>query len=431
MSTHSVPLPEGIHTRAFILGEGAIADLPRLVKENFPGCRPWIVADGNTWRVAGEQAQALFQAAGLQPHEPRVFPGTPRLHPNYSYSEELARTMPAAPVVPVAVGSGVINDLVKCASGLREVPYCCVATACSVDGYTSAGGAMSVNGTKKTVQCPAPYAICADTAILATAPAPMLASGYADLLAKLPAGGDWLIADALGEDPITHREWDLIQKPLRGWLAAPHDFRRVFDGLANTGYSMQMKHDSRPASGAEHLFSHVWEMEGLQCDGEDVSHGFKVGVGSLISNRLLELVRDHAFADFRAQMRPGLTAAGREAEIAGLLKRGCYGEGIPQTAMRKFRSGAALQERREAIERLWETMRQRLREQLLPTAELKRMLQAAGCPVSPSQINLDFAQALHGVVTAQLIRVRYTVIDLFYELGLLQTVAETVVRELM
>ena len=431
MSTHKVTLPEGIYTKAFILGEGALAALPELLKENFPGCRPWIVADGNTWRVAGEQAQALLASAGLQPHEPYVFPGTPRLHPNYSYSEELARLMPAAPVVPVAVGSGVINDLVKCASGIRNLPYCCVATACSVDGYTAAGGAMSVNGTKKTVQCPAPYAICADTAILATAPAPMLASGYADLLAKLPAGGDWLIADALGADPVTHREWDLIQKPLRGWLADPHDFRRIFDGLASTGYSMQMKHDSRPASGAEHLFSHVWEMEGLQCDGEDVSHGFKVGVGSIISNRLLETVRDNDFESLRPRMKPGLTVAEREAEIAELLKRGCYGEGIPQTAMRKFRSGAALQERREAIERLWEEMRRRLRGQLLPTDELRRMLQAAGCPVSPAQINLDYAQCLHGVLTAQLIRVRYTVIDLLYELGLLKSVAEEVVADLM
>ena len=50
-----------------------------------------------------------------------------------------------------------------------------------------------------------------------------LEKSIADLLAKLPAGGDWLIADALGEHPITHREWDLIQKPLRGWLADPHD----------------------------------------------------------------------------------------------------------------------------------------------------------------------------------------------------------------
>jgi glycerol-1-phosphate dehydrogenase [NAD(P)+] len=280
---------------------------------------------------------------------------------------------------------------------------------------------MSVNGTKKTVQCPAPYAICADTAILATAPAPMLASGYADLLAKLPAGGDWLIADALGEDPITHREWDLIQKPLRGWLSDPHDFHRVFDGLANTGYSMQMKHDSRPASGAEHLFSHVWEMEGLSVNGEAVSHGFKVGIGTLASVRLMGFVLDTTAEQARKLARPIPTLEERQAEITELLRRGCYGGGVPETALGKFQTGAAGEERRNLIFERWGKIQTGIREQLLPEAEILRLLRAAGAPTEYAEIGLDRAQYLHGIRTAQLIRKRYTVIDLLYEVGLLET----------
>ena len=47
---------------------------------------------------------------------------------------------------------------------------------------------------------------------------------------------------------------------------------RIFAGLAATGYGMQLYRESRPASGAEHFFSHIREMERLTYQGEEVSH---------------------------------------------------------------------------------------------------------------------------------------------------------------
>ena len=49
----------------------------------------------------------------------------------------------------------------------------------------------------------------------------MTASGYGDLLGKIPAGADWLIADALGIETIDPGVWDLVQGPLRASLARP------------------------------------------------------------------------------------------------------------------------------------------------------------------------------------------------------------------
>ena len=416
---HTIDLPSGLWTAFFVLSEGALDELPELLRTAFGSKRPWIVADGNTYRVAGERAFRLLELAGMEPYPVRLFPGKPRLHPDYRYAEELAAEMPAD-CVPVAVGSGVINDLVKCASGLRALPYCCVPTACSVDGYTSAGAALSVNGFKKTVKCPAPYAICADPAVLASAPPDMLASGYADLFTKVPAGADWIIADAIGEEPIRKDVWDLIQLPLRERLAVPHDLGKVFAGLASTGYGMQLYGESRPASGAEHLFSHIWEMEGLSQDGEEVSHGFKVGVGLLASTLLMEYVISHDPAELRPFMAPGMSETERLVEIDRLLVRGCYGLAPKETAMRKFLTGAALAERRDRIVSSWPGLREKLRAQLIPFETARAMLREAGCPVSPEAIGLDWEQFLHGIRAAQLIRIRYTVIDLLYELGLLE-----------
>lgn len=414
-----VDMPQGISTRAFLRGEDAILGLPELLQANFPGKTPWIVADDNTWKVAGEKAFQLLKDAGMNPAEPHIYPGTPRLHPDYALAEKLAAEMPEN-VVPVAVGSGVINDIVKTVGGINNVPYCCVATACSVDGYTAAGSAMTVNGSKKTVPCPAPYAICADTSILATAPGEMFASGYADLLAKVPAGADWLIADALGEDPIRKDVWALIQGPLKDQVSDCTDMMKIFTGLASTGYAMQMMKDSRPASGAEHLFSHIWEMEGLQFKGEDVSHGFKVGVGTLASTLLLEYIAEHDIKELAPRMKPVPTAEEREKEVDELLKRNCYGPGPKETAMKKFLSGEAGAKRREEIIAKWDPLRTAIKDQIFSSDKVRASLKAAKCPAAPAEIGLDMEQFTHGILAAQLIRVRYTSLDLLYEVGLLE-----------
>ena len=427
MSMPLIDVPEGLETKAFLLGRGALRSVPELLNTYFPGLTPWIIADGNTWNAAGKQVYDLLSAAGLKAAEPYLFPAHPRPHPDYAISQELARVMPEN-CVPVAVGSGVINDLVKCAAGIRNVRYCCVATACSVDGYTSKGGAMTVEGSKKTVPCPAPYAICADVDVLEKAPAPMFASGYADLAAKIIGGADWIIADTLGFEPIRKDIWELIQVPLRGQLADPSKMGPVFNGLASAGYGMQMYHDSRPASGSEHMYSHIWEMEGLTFNGEDVSHGFKVAIGTLTSTLLVEYVIGHDFDSLRSRMSKPLTEAERRKEIESLLVKNCYGPGPAETAVKKYLTPEQTLERRKLIESKWTELQRRLKERIIPFEELRAMLKKADCPTAPAQIGLSREQYLHAVPTAQLIRVRYTVLDLLYECGLLADACRSLER---
>ena len=419
MSLSLIPVPAGLQTAAFLLGHGVLESMPELLKKYFPGRKAWLVADDNTWNAAGKRVFQYLSDAGMSPAEPWLFPADPRPHPDYAVSRKLAEIMPENSV-PVAVGSGVINDLVKCAAGIRQVHYCCVATACSVDGYTSNGGAMTVDGTKKTVPCPAPYAICADVDVLEKAPAALFASGYADLLAKITGGADWIIADTLGFEPIREDIWQLIQVPLRKQIADPSDMGAVFSGLAASGYGMQMYHDSRPASGSEHMYSHIWEMEGLTCHGEEVSHGFKVGIGTLISTLLFEYVIRHDFEPLKQRMKKPLTEAERRQEIQRLTSRNCYGAGPAENAMKKYLAPEQTMERRNWIAARWTELQSRLQKQILPFDELRSMLRQANCPVSPAGIGLSREQFFHAVPTAQLIRVRYTILDLLYECGLLE-----------
>src|SRR5690606_29293880 len=119
---------------------------------------------------------------------------------------------------------------------------------------------------------------------------------YADLLAKVTAGADWLVADAIGVEPIHAAVWDMLQPHLPQWISNPEGIHSgsieatecLLEGLIIAGLAMQAAKSSRPASGAEHQFSHLWDMEHHVWRGEEPSHGFKVGIGMLASSLLYE-----------------------------------------------------------------------------------------------------------------------------------------------
>ena len=67
-----ITLPENIETKVFVLDSNALTETPKVLQKYFPGKKVQIVADGNTWRVAGEKVQALCRAAGLQEGRPQV-----------------------------------------------------------------------------------------------------------------------------------------------------------------------------------------------------------------------------------------------------------------------------------------------------------------------------------------------------------------------
>ena len=56
---------------------------------------------------------------------------------------------------------------------------------------------------------------------------------------------------------------------------------KLMYALILSGLAMQMVGNSRPASGAEHHLSHLWEME-VVCGHLDALHGEKVSVGMML-----------------------------------------------------------------------------------------------------------------------------------------------------
>src|SRR4051794_38629323 len=298
-------LRDASDTRAVVVEAGALAAVERVFAECFGDTAAVVIADETTMALAGAAVDDALRAAGRDVEAPQILPARPALYADYDNVTAVAAALGDHEAIPVAVGSGTINDLVKRAAHERERPYMSVATAASMDGYTAFGAAITKDGYKRTMTCPAPRAVVADLDVLTAAPPGMTASGYADLLGKVTAGADGIVADGLEVEPIGERAWALVQPPLREAVGRPSELRAgdrdamrlLIEGLVMSGLAMQAHESSRPASGAEHQFSHLWEMEGLGHDADPpLSHGFKVGLGTIAIAGLYErlLARDLA-----------------------------------------------------------------------------------------------------------------------------------------
>ena len=148
-------------TKALVIGVGTLPRTAEMFNELFPGCRAVVVADTNTWRVAGGEVHRILADAGIGQDEPHVF-ADPKLYAEWSFVEELDGVLAATDAVPVAVGSGVINDLTKLCSHHNGRRYMVVGTAASMDGYTAYGASITKDGNKQTFDCPAPLGMVLD-----------------------------------------------------------------------------------------------------------------------------------------------------------------------------------------------------------------------------------------------------------------------------
>jgi glycerol-1-phosphate dehydrogenase [NAD(P)+] len=424
-------LLEATDTQIVNIRAGALASVPGVFLEGF-GDRPAIiVADRNTFEVAGREVRRRLERAGRTTIESYVFPAEPQLYAEYSNIERLRDSLREHDAIPVAVGSGTINDIVKRSTHECERPYMCVATAASMDGYTAFGASIEKDGLKQTLSCPAPRAVVADLEVLKHAPGDMTASGYADLLGKVTSGADWLVADALEVEKIDPVGWSLVQDHLRGWTDSPAELRagdqasteRLMEGLILSGLGMQSYQSSRTASGAEHQFSHLWEMEGLgHGEGTPLSHGFKVGVATVAIAALYELVLERDLGDLDIETlhdswptREAMERSVRAQHTSPDLERGA----VEQT-LAKYISAGDLAQRLELLREAWPGLRKKVRVQLMPAEKLREMLQAAGCPTGPVEIGLRLEDFEATYSRARTIRKRYTVLDLAFETGILE-----------
>ncbi len=418
-------------TRCVRIGENLLDRTGALFRESFgPDQSAILVADRNTMQAAGTEILCRLRDEGLTSLEEPFVLIESNLHAERKHCDRLRERFSHTEAIPIAVGSGTINDLVKLAAFESGRKYMIVATAASMDGYTAFGAPIESGGFKKTVFCDAPTVLLVDMDVIGRAPRPLAAAGYADLLAKVPAGADWILADLIGAEPIHSVAFDLVQDHLRDWVANPEGIAwndpsallHLLEGLITSGIAMQLAKTSRTASGAEHLFSHLWDNQGHTFRGEIPYHGFKVGIGTLATESLYERVLQLDSNDFRDSKRTILSKRRTWEQTERFIRRSFSGkeqtERVIEESRAKYVSDAEILRRLDVFAESWEDVKRRLRRQLLGPQAIRNRLQTAGAPSRPEDIGIDRTRYRESFALAQLIRSRYNILDFLLETGM-------------
>jgi len=286
-----------IFTSKVITEKGAINKLPLILRE-LKANSAFIIADKNTYTAAGKSVVDILNKNGAQTYE-YVF-NNDILEPCESnVGLALMKFNPQCDVV-IGIGSGVINDISKIVANVSGKKYIIVATAPSMDGYASATSSMTMQGLKISLGSKCANVIIGDTDILCNAPVKMMISGLGDMLAKYVSICEWRISNLINGEYYCEEIANLVRSSLKkcvdnaeGLLKRDENaVKVVFEGLIICGAAMKFAGLSRPASGIEHYLSHIWDMRGVEFSTPVELHGIQCAVGTLISIKLYEKLKN-------------------------------------------------------------------------------------------------------------------------------------------
>ncbi len=322
--------------------------------------------------------------------------------------------------VPVAVGSGVITDIVRYAAHQHDVDFVSVPTAASMDGYASSVAALQREGVKVTLPARAPRAIFADPRVVAAAPCVLTRSGIGDLLGKATARVDWLISHLLYGERFIAEAADRVLGAMEAVVADPKgplagNVTALLDGLVQSGVAIAMVGSSRPASGCEHHASHFWDLLAARGMRRYAAHGLQVGYATRLAMRLQRFAFGGGVERLREPRAPE-NPLGPEAR----LWLGEPSEEIVRAVQEKRRfvgAGGSTPD--------WRRVCDTLAPELDRFERVERALDLAGIPSRPEELELDEQMVRAALRHCTRLRSRYTVIDFLEGQGVLEEAIDT------
>jgi len=290
--------------KEIIIKEDANLAIPALLKRLTSKKRIYLIADDNTYSVAGKELSNSLMNKGYQVKE--VILKGEKIVANTDYFFKILKDV-ARDGYLIACGSGTINDMTRYISYKLESPYMIVATAPSMDGYASPVSPITVDGVKTTYKAKTAEAIVADINILRNAPWEMIQAGFGDLLGKISALMDWKLSSILFGVDINQEAISLVEGELKSLIELTTELKYrtiqsisvLTKGLINSGIAMQIVGNSRPASGTEHHISHFLEMYGELYDKQLPPHGVKVALGEYFAAKLYLKLYQQEFRGFK------------------------------------------------------------------------------------------------------------------------------------
>lgn len=383
-----------------------------------------VVSDHNTEQALGVRVTAALHAAGFDVKRTCFDQGEVVADADHVFRVLL--NSDNQPRTYIAVGAGTLTDITRFVSQRTHSDFIGMPTAPSVDGFTSIGAPLIIDGVKVTVICQPPRAIFADLAVLVNAPRAMIAAGFGDMLGKFTSVADFRLGRLLWDEPydeeIATRTWRVAQQCLDHaaeiGTATPAGVRLLMEALIESGYCMLDFGDSRPASGTEHHYSHYWEMKLLHEGRPAILHGAKVGFATILTTQIYERLGKFS----RTAIADALEAAllpDPATEIAQI--EAAYGK-LAAEVMKIQRPFLTMDEGqfdrlKQRILYHWEEI-QAIGAALPASSTCQAALQQVGGPTSGAALGLSDAEVAAGAAAGHYLRNRFTVRKLVHYLGM-------------
>lgn len=418
----------GTDVKRVVVESGAIRKLPEWLRQ-IGVKRPFLLSGKATFAAAGDRVCTALTDAGI-PYSQYVFPHSPVLPTEHSVGSAVMHFDRSCDGI-VAIGSGVINDIGKVLAYTTGLPYTIVGTAPSMDGFASDSSSMERDGLKVSLKSTCPLGIFGDLDVLCEAPLHMIRAGIGDMLAKYISICEWKVAQIVMDEYYCPVVSQMIQTALKRCLDAsdaalrrePDGVKAVMEGMVIIGMSMQYAGVTRPASGGEHYFSHLWDMRGLAYRTKTDLHGIQCGIGTLLTLKIYEYIRtvnpdrDHALAyaasfDQDEWNRKLLEFVGPGANA------------MIQTAQKEEKYDLAKHEDRlNKIITNWPQILEIIN--TLPGyQEICNKMTALGAPVSAGSFQVTDEQVRTTFTMTKDIRSKYVASQLLWDLGLLEEAAK-------
>lgn len=391
-----------------IVEADALQAVPDLLSQGPFGKHVLLVCDDATWVAAGQKLQTILQASGYHvvPHSLGR-----TVQASLKYIEPiLAITNEQGIDAMIAVGSGTINDITKYAAYQFGQPYLCVATAASMNGYSSATASLLDGTVKHSYVCRNPYAVVADLQIIANAPRRLARAGVGDTLCRSTVAADRYISHAVLGTPFeraifeqlrTHEPW-LMQNMALLRDGSMEYMRHLMHALLDAGDAMTSTQSSVVASQGEHMIAHTLEMM-YGKELREVLHGEMIAVTTTTMAHLQHKI---------LLSQPTLRHHPREeAQFTRLFGKHAAPE-LAQRYEKKILREAEITALDAQFQRHWPDIKVELLSMIVPANGIERAFKEAGIATTAKALGLMEERYNSAVTYAYMTRERFTFLDL-------------------
>lgn len=425
---HTVP------TKAIRIRPNALQDLPEIANTHLPTGTWTIVCDPLTLKAAAEQALDILKQAKLSTNL--------HVRPNDHPTADIETVQSVKLAVQgssglLSVGSGTINDLTKAAADALGVPFISIATAASMNGYTSSIAALLDAGLKTTVPATPAAAVICDLNILSQAPRPMTRSGLGDVVSKPVCNADWRLSNLLLNQHHCPRPFSLIKELEDVYLSraknlnqdepCPDTLSALTEALLYSGVSMCLAGSSAPASGGEHLISHTMDMQALLHGREHDFHGTQVGIATSFMVRLYKNFMNLSASDIPKSSKP-VNMSNLESSLRHYWQ-GRVDPVLTQTHAQFDDQGFGLVKAKD-IHNHWNDIQNLLPHYLDGAERIEQALLDAGAKTHYSHLNYSREDFETVIYQAPYIRNRFTLLHLLRDVQLLKDLTQNTLDQM-